>query len=112
MGMRLSFSVDPELVDMVDQYAKKRAIKREQAILELIEAGITHIQEGGAIKIEQCRSFEEFGFIRKQLSEIGETVGEMRNELRVIHHAVEKEMDEEAGVIPFQSKKWWQIWRT
>jgi hypothetical protein len=111
MGMRLSFSVDPGLVDMVDQYAKNRAIKREQAILELIEAGITHIQEGGTIKIEQCRSFEEYSIIRKQLSEIGEIVGELRGEIHVIHHEIEKDLNEEARVVPFQSKRWWEFWK-
>ena len=111
MVMRISFSVDPELVDMIDQYAKKSSLKREQAILELIEAGITHIQEGGAIKIEQCRSFEEFGIIRRQLDTLSGRVEEMAGEIHVIHHAVEKDRIEEAGVVPFQTKRWWEFWK-
>jgi ASC-1-like (ASCH) protein len=110
MVMRLSFTLDPELVDMIDQYAGGRSIKRDKAILELIEAGITHVTEGGSIKIEQCRSFEEFEIIRKTIDELKAEVVEMQGELRRIRHTVEREQDEEAGVVPFQSRKWWKFW--
>ncbi|HDR73451.1 MAG TPA: type II secretion system protein E [Methanoculleus sp.] len=110
MVMRLSFTLDPELVDMIDQYASGRSIKRDKAILELIEAGITHVTEGGSIKIEQCRSFEEFEIIRKNINELKEEFVEMQRELRRIRHTVEREREEEAGVVPFQSKKWWKFW--
>jgi ASC-1-like (ASCH) protein len=110
MVMRLSFTLDPELVDMIDQYASGRSIKRDTAILELIEAGITHVKEGGVIKIEQCRSFEEFEIIRKNIDELKTEVSEMQREMRLVRHTVERERDEEAGVIPFQSRKWWKFW--
>jgi len=110
MVMRLSFTLDPELVDMIDQYAGGRSIKRDKAILELIEAGITHIREGGSIKIEQCRSFEEFEILRKTIDELKAEIVEMQRELRRIRHTVEREQDEEAGVVPFQSRKWWKFW--
>ncbi len=110
MVMRLSFTLDPELVDMIDQYAGGRSIKRDKAILELIEAGITHIREGGSIKIEQCRSFEEFEILRKTIDELRAEIVEMQRELRSIRHTVERERDEEAGVVPFQSRKWWKFW--
>ncbi|MDG6257356.1 MAG: type II secretion system protein E [Methanomicrobiaceae archaeon] len=110
MVMRLSFTLDPELVDMIDQYASGRSIKRDKAILELIEAGITHVTEGGSIKIEQCRSFEEFEIIRKNINELKEEFVEMQRELRRIRHTVEREREEEAGVVPFQSKRWWKFW--
>jgi hypothetical protein len=111
MVMRISFSVDPELVDMIDQYAKERGIRREKAALELIEAGITHIKEGGTIKIEQCRSFEEFDQIQKNLLEITSVMEELRKEVRLMHHTLEKEWNSESGIVPFQSQKWWRIWK-
>lgn len=110
MVMRLSFSLDPELVDMIDQYAKKRVLKREMAILELIEAGITHIREGGTIKIEQCRTFEEFSQIKKNMEELTAVVSELQKEVHLIHHTIEKEWINESSVVPYQSNKWWKFW--
>jgi len=110
MAMRLSFALDPETVDLIDQYANKRAIKREKAVLELIEAGITHVQEGGVIKIEQKRSFEEFKKISEDIDELKETVSGLTTELHAIHHIIQKEKDEEASIIPYQTPRWWDFW--
>jgi metal-responsive CopG/Arc/MetJ family transcriptional regulator len=110
MVMRLSFSLDPELVEMIDKYASERVIKRDTAILELIEAGITHINEGGQIKIEQCRSFEDFNILRAQMNDLIGTVEELKKEVHLVHHTVERAKEEEAHTVPFQSKKWWKFW--
>jgi metal-responsive CopG/Arc/MetJ family transcriptional regulator len=111
MVMRLSFSLDPELVDMIDQYAKERSVRREKAILELIEAGITHIREGGTIKIEQCRSFEEIDEVKGDIKMLIGAVTELQKEIRLIHHTFEKEWATESSPVPFQSNKWWRIWK-
>ncbi len=109
--MRLSFSLDPELVDMIDQYAKERSVRREKATLELIEAGLTHIQEGGTIKIEQCRSFEEIDEVKSDIKMLVETVTELQKEVRLIHHTIEKEWASESSPVPFQSNRWWKFWK-
>ena len=43
---------------------------------------------------------------------IAQRVEEMAGEIHVIHHAIEKDRIEEAGVVPFQTKRWWEFWKT
>jgi hypothetical protein len=111
MAMRLSFTVDSEVVDMIDTYAKTSSIKRERAILDLIEAGISHLQEGGKLKNEPKRSFEEFSLIRRDVEDIKVLMQDLQNELHLMHHVLEDDHAREAGCIPYQNKRWWEFWK-
>jgi hypothetical protein len=111
MVMRISFTLDPELVDMIDQYAKTRSLKREKAILELIEAGITHVKEGGVIDIDQCRTFEELDQIINGFEKMDRSIAELKKEVRLMHHTIEKEWNKESSIVPFQTSRWWRFWK-
>lgn len=94
--MRQSFSVDPDLMERVDRHSKSRGIKREEAILELVEAGINFTEGGGEIKIENKRSYEEFYKIRKDLENMQRIMLEMKNEihdLRVLSESNNRQID-------------------
>ena len=111
MVMRISFTLDPELVDMIDQYAKTRTLKREKAVLELIEAGITHFKEGGVIDIDRCRTFEELDQIITGMEKMGRSLSELKKEVRLMHHTIEKEWNKESSIVPFQASRWWRFWK-
>ena len=111
MAMRLSFTLDPETVEMIDQYAKNRSIKREKAVLELLETGLAYFEKGGEIKIEKTHSFEEYATIRKELEDIKTLVSDLQKEVKLVHHTIENESNKETGIIPFQTKSWWEIWK-
>ena len=94
--MRQSFSVDPDTMERIDKYSKTRGIKREEAILELVEAGINFTEGGGEIKTENKRSYEEFYKIRKDLDNMQKMVQEIKNEMhdiRSIAVSNNKQMD-------------------
>jgi len=65
MPMRVSFTLDPETMDHIDKFAKEHGIERNRAILEFIENGYEKLTEGGTIKLNQQRAFEEYNTIRK-----------------------------------------------
>ncbi|KQC03609.1 MAG: type II secretion system protein E [Methanoculleus sp. SDB] len=111
MAMRLSFTVDSDVIDMIDTYAKTNSIKREKAILDLIEAGITHMQEGGKLKNEPKRSFEEFSLMKRDVEDLKAVLQDMQNELHLMHHILEDDLLREAGGIPFQNRRWWEFWK-
>ena len=79
--MRQSFSVDPDTMERIDKYSKSRSIKREEAILELVEAGLNFTEGGGEIKSENKRSYEEFYKIRKDLDNMQKMMQELKNQV-------------------------------
>ena len=79
--MRQSFSVDPETMERIDKYSKSRGIKREEAILELVEAGVNFTEGGGEIKPENKRSYEEFYKIRKDLDNMQKMMQELKDQM-------------------------------
>ena len=94
--MRQSFSVDPDIMERIDKYSKSRGIKREEAILELVEAGISFTEGGGEIKSENKRSYEEFYKIRKDLDNMQKMIQEIKNQMhdiRTIAVSNNKQMD-------------------
>ncbi|NYT05477.1 MAG: type II secretion system protein E [Methanomicrobiales archaeon] len=111
MAMRLSFTLDSDVVEMIDIYAKKRSVKREKAILELIEAGIAHMEHGGIVDTKPKRSFEEFTQLHRELGEVRERVADLQNEMRLVHHIIENDVVNEARGTPYQAKRWWEIWK-
>lgn len=87
--MRQSFSVDPDVMERIDKYSKSRGIKREEAILELVEAGINYTEGGGEIKTENKRSYEEFYKIRKDLDNMQRMMQEIKNQMHDIQTLTE-----------------------
>ncbi|WP_235855590.1 type II secretion system protein E [Methanofollis fontis] len=96
---------------MIDAFARKRSIERNEAILELIEAGFARFQEGGVVEVEKQRSFEEFATIRKDVAELKESIANMRDELRLVHHTLESDYTKEAHCVPYQTKNIWDFLR-
>jgi len=111
MPMRVSFTLDPETMDHIDKFAKEHGIERNRAILEFIENGYEKLTEGGTIKLNQQRAFEEYNTIRKNLQEIKQKMNDLTEEVRLIHHTIDVEWGREMRAVPYQSKRWWEFWK-
>jgi len=111
MVMRCSFALDPSLMEQIDQLARDQAFDGNEAILELIEAGLACRQDGGAVTTRQQRSFEELNRLLKELEDVKEILTELRNEVRLVHHTIETDWSKEARGVPFQTKHPWEFWR-
>lgn len=111
MVMRCSFTLDPEMLDSIDVFAKKRNVERNEAILELIEAGFARFQEGGEVEVKTQRTFEEFSTIRKEVEDLKVLVQNMRDEVRLVHHTLESDYCKEARCVPYQTRYPWEFWK-
>lgn len=111
MAMRCSFALDPDLMDQIDQFARDHALDRNEAILELIEAGLVARKDGGAATVRQQRSFEELNRLQQGLDDVKAVLTELRNEVRLVHHTIETDWSKEAKGVPFQTKHPWEFWR-
>jgi len=111
MVMRCSFALDPALMEQIDQFARDRMFDRNEAILELIEAGLACRQDGGAPTTRQQRSFEELNRLQRELEGVKEVLTELRNEVRLVHHTIETDWSKEARGVPFQTRHPWEFWR-
>jgi metal-responsive CopG/Arc/MetJ family transcriptional regulator len=109
MVMRCSFTLDPEMLDSIDAFAKKNSIERNEAILELIETGFAGLESGREVEIKKQRAFEEFVQIRREIDELKELVQHMRDELRLIHHTIEVDYSKEACGVPYQTRNIWDF---
>lgn len=107
MVMRCSFTLDPEMLDSIDDFAKKHSIERNEAILELIETGFASLESGKEVEIKKQRAFEEFMQIRQEIDGLKESVQNMRDELKLIHHIIESDYCKEARSVPYQTKSIW-----
>ncbi|MDD4568217.1 hypothetical protein L21_0332 [Methanoculleus chikugoensis] len=110
MVMRCSFALDSDLMEQIDQFARDNAFDRNEAILELIEAGLAS-KEAGAVTVRQPRSFEELNRLQQELEDVKEVLTELRNEVRLVHHTIETDWNKEAKGVPFQTKHPWEFWR-
>jgi metal-responsive CopG/Arc/MetJ family transcriptional regulator len=110
MVMRCSFALDPDLMEQIDQFAREHAFDRNEAILELIEAGLA-CRDTGTAPVRQQRSFEEFNRLQQELEDVKEVLTELRNEVRLVHHTIETDWNKEAKGVPFQTKHPWEFWR-
>ncbi|KUK63457.1 type II secretion system protein E [Methanoculleus sp.] len=111
MVMRCSFALDPDLMELIDQFARDHALDRNEAILELIEAGLACRKDGGTVTVRQQRSFEELNRLQQELEDVKEVLTELRNEVRLVHHTIETDWNHEAKGVPFQTKHPWEFWR-
>ncbi|RXE57238.1 type II secretion system protein E [Methanoculleus taiwanensis] len=111
MVMRCSFALDPDLMEQIDQFAKDRSLERNEAILDLIEAGLAHFQNGEAVTVKQQRSFEEINALKKDMEGVKSILDELRKEVRLVHHTIETDWNNQAKGVPFQTKHPWEFWR-
>ncbi|HOB18447.1 MAG TPA: type II secretion system protein E [Candidatus Methanoculleus thermohydrogenotrophicum] len=112
MVMRCSFALDPGLLEQIDQFARDHAFDRNEAILELIEAGLVCQKDGKMPPpVRQQHSSEELNVLQRELEDIKEILIELRNEVRLVHHTIETDWNKEAKGVPFQTKHPWEFWR-
>jgi metal-responsive CopG/Arc/MetJ family transcriptional regulator len=65
MAMRCSFALDPGLLEQIDQYARDNTLDRNEAILELIETGLTRREDDRPLPVRPQRSSEELDSLRR-----------------------------------------------
>lgn len=106
--MRCSFTLDDDLINLIDQYAKEHLIDRNKAILELIEAGLSSEVRGDPT-VQKTRSFEEVQAIREDIQAMKSMVSELKSEIRLMSHILDTDWKNEARGVPFQTKGWWRL---
>lgn len=111
MTMRISFTLDDGLLDMIDQYAKEHLLDRNKAILELIENGLAAKETSGEVKLKQNRSFEEIQAIKTEIQTMKTMLSELKSEIRLMSHILDSDWRKEARIIPYQGGKWWMFWK-
>ncbi len=112
MTMRVSLTMDTETMDAIDKYAKEHGIDRNRAILELLESGYANITGEHPYTLNQKRSFEEYHELRTAMEKVQQSLENLAGEVQLIHHIMEVEWDREMKPVPFQSRKWWEFWKT
>ena len=111
MVMRCSFTLDSDMLEQIDQFARDNAVDRNTAILELIEAGLVCRKDGSTLPVRQQRSFEELNQLRRGLDDVREILTELRSEVRLVHHTIETDWIKGTKGVPFQTKHPWEFWR-
>ncbi|MDH7510928.1 MAG: type II secretion system protein E [Methanolinea sp.] len=112
MPIRLSITIDSEIIDQVDKFAKEQGFDRNRAILECISAGIQRLSAGEQLNTSQITRLEDYKEIRATLNDIKATLGNLIEEIRVMHHTIEAEWLKENRAVPYQSRKWYEFWKT
>jgi len=97
MALRLSFTLDPELSERLDLFAKKQELERNEALLRLIESGLTQAERDGIVPPERERNFKEVTRIQKNIDVLIRTVDELKKEVRVMHHLINLNKKEESS---------------
>jgi hypothetical protein len=104
--------MDPEMMDLIDKFAKEHGVDRNRAILELIDSGFSHVTGGHPVTLNHKRSFEEYQEILAGLAEMKNSLKNLAEEVQLIHHIVDVEWGREMRPVPFQTKRWWEFWKT
>jgi hypothetical protein len=89
MAVRLSFTLDPELSERIDEFAKAKDFDRNEAVLRLIEAGLLRAEEEGFVAPPANRDFRETERMQKNIDNLMRTVDDLKKEIRVMHHMVD-----------------------
>ncbi|HJJ48419.1 MAG TPA: type II secretion system protein E [Methanocorpusculum sp.] len=89
MAVRLSFTLDPELSERIDEFAKSQDFDRNEAVLRLLEAGLLKAEEEGFVSPPISRDFREAERMQKNIDNLMRTVDELKKEIRVMHHMVD-----------------------
>ncbi|MDD1706435.1 MAG: type II secretion system protein E [Methanoregulaceae archaeon] len=112
MAIRISITTDTEMMELVDRFAKENGMDRNRAILELIESGFTKATGTVPVSLNQKKSFEEYNDLKLALDGMKRSLNELTDEVKLIHHIVDIEWGRETKPVPYQSRKWWEFWKT
>jgi hypothetical protein len=112
MAIRISITTDTEMMELVDKFAKGHGIDRNRAILELIESGFTKETGTTPENLNQKRAFEEYNDLKLSLEGMKQSLMELTEEVKLIHHIIDIEWGRETRPVPFQSRKWYEFWKT
>lgn len=109
MALRLSFTLDPELSERIDLFAKKQEMDRNEAVLRLIEAGLFQAEQKGEMPPSPKRDFKEFARMQKNVDMLLRSMDELKKEVRVMHHVIDLEDRREAEKPPVAKPagRWW-----
>ncbi len=109
MALRLSFTLDTELSERIDLFAKKQEIDRNEAVLRLIEAGLFQAEQKGEMPPAPKRDFKEFARMQKNVDMLLRSMDELKKEVRVMHHVIdlEEKRETEEKVSGKPVAKWW-----
>ena len=109
MALRLSFTLDPELSERIDLFAKKQDIDRSEAVLRLIESGLFLAEQKGEMPPAPKRDFKEFVRMQKNVDMLLRSMDEVKKEVRVMHHMINLKENREAGEksAAKPAGKWW-----
>lgn len=88
MAVRLSVTLDPELSERIDEFAKSQEVDRNEAFLRLIETGLQKAGEDGFVAPVQARDFRETERIHKNINSLIKTIDDLKKEIRVMHHMI------------------------
>ncbi|HJJ43590.1 MAG TPA: type II secretion system protein E [Methanocorpusculum sp.] len=94
MALHLSFTLDPELAERVDIFAKKQELERNEALLRLIEGGLVQAEQAGIVMPPRERSFKETLRMQKNIDMLVRSIDELKKEVRVMHHLQNLEREE------------------
>jgi len=104
--------MDSEMSDLIDKFAKEQGLDRNRAILELIDNGFTQVMGGQPVTLNQKRSFEEYQEILEKIAELKHSLKNLADEVRLVHHIIDVERSGEMRPVPFQTRRWWEFWKT
>lgn len=109
MALRLSFTLDPDLSERIDLFAKKQDIDRNEAVLRLIEAGLFQAEQKGEMPPAPKRDFQEFVRMQKNVDLLLRSMDEVKKEVRVMHHLIDlkEKREAEERTVTKPAGKWW-----
>ncbi len=109
--MRLSFTVDADAMELIDEFAKEHGLERNRAILELIENGYARLQGAELTTLNQKRAFEEYEKLNTAILELQSSLEALREEVRLVRHLLNRETGTRIRAYPYRGKKWWEFWQ-
>jgi len=112
MPMRVSITIDPDTMDLVDKFGKEHGLDRNRAILECIEAGYARLTDGTPVSFTQTRAFEEYNDLKRAISDMKTSLENLAEEIRLMHHTIEVEWTKEIRGVPYQSRRWYEFWKS
>ncbi|MEM2124115.1 MAG: type II secretion system protein E [Methanolinea sp.] len=112
MPMRLSITIDSETVDSIDRFAKEKGMERNRAIIECIQAGLQKLSAGEPVSIPRANPIEDYKEIKAALGDVKAALANLSEEIRLMHHTIEAEWLKENRAVPYQSRKWYEFWKT
>lgn len=112
MPVRISITTDHEMMELVDRYAKEHGVDRNRALLALIESGLSRTAEGEPVNLNQKRAFEEYRDIRNAVDGMQQSLQDLSSEVKLIHHIIDVEWGPEMRPVPYQSRRWWEFWKS